>query len=587
MSIHAAPTFRDFGGQKLAIQLSSSYAPQKHLESNSFIGMTHPDQVWLGIMNSLEMYDMNYTPLISMNEMTRNTVYVSGNQTSFLYGQPFKLGCPFIKEVLCENNRLGYGKTTFHIVISENAYTYHDVLMTNRRHGRGMRVVPVDEGGEDAKIIPFNGGWRFLIAMASGLENDYVDISELRVGTEVERVDATGGDEFKDESTSYNGGLNGKSKDRHGMDLYQYNIGVSEISMSYLITADASLRHIELGKQAMPQLTGLPVQASTDIINFFSKDQYVGNGSGGAKLSGVTSWIPRFIANMARELKDLQETKLMYSQGWSRSNGRETLYSNMGIYPSVKLKGNHFYYSDANQAFDLIKNMLTALYSGKYNIPIKDRKIEIELGDGIFEWIQPMFKQYFESDNKIIFTGEHPAYRDVLRKGADGGMIYEPVVFEEVFYPNFGRIKIKRNSALSMMDNYKKNQVFIGRYPESAYMIVIKDITDKNFTGANLPNLKKPDQAGNILFIKKEGVTDSIEFTAGSGTIAPALLSAVGANPSGVFSRDNSFKGLKILMRTHGEVFVQDASRMVIAEYDPTGEKEFKDRATIKAPLFK
>ena len=33
-------------------------------------------------------------------------------------------------------------------------------------------------------------------------------------------------------------------------------------------------------------------------------------------------------------------------------------------------------------------------------------------------------------------------------------------------------------------------------------------------------------------------------------------------------------------------LFLQDASRMVIAEYDPTGEREQVERSVVKAPLF-
>lgn len=585
MAVVNAPQYGDFGGQKLGIQLSSIYNPVKHLESNSFASIAGPNMTWLGIMNYIDMYEQNYQPLMSMSEMTKNTIYIDGNQTSFLYGQPYKLGCPFIMGILCENSKLGYQNSTFHAIISENLYSYGDILMTHRRHGKGLMVVSEKEGGDDAKIVQEGGGYRYLLKMASGEEKDYIDHSEVAVGIEIERVDFAGGDEFKSESTSYTGNLLSSGSNRYGMDMYRFNVGTSDLSISYLITADASLKKLKMDN-VLPQLNGLPVQASEDIINFFAEQHYAGMSGSTVKLKGVAMWLPRFMVNLGKELKDLQEMKNMYSTGWSKSNGRETLYGGLGLYPQIKRKGNHFYYSSFIQAFDLIKQMLSALYSGKYSIPIEKRFIEIDLGDGIYEQIYPMFKAYFETDNKIIFTGDHPAYKDVLTRDANGKLVYKPAEFASVFYPSFGWIKINRNSRLSNLDNNRKNQDFIDRHPESAFMIFIKDITDETFTGADLKGVTKPANAGNLLYIKKDGVPDSMEYTIGSGYISPALLSAVGANSGNPGSRDNSFNGLKLTLRTHGEVFLQDASRMVIAEYDPTGDREWRDRTYAKAPLF-
>jgi hypothetical protein len=586
MAIANGPAYKDFGGHKLAVQVTTAFNAQKHLEANSFSAISGPNMVWLGIMNYLEMYEDNYIPLISMDEMTKNTVYIDGNQSSFLYGQPYKLGCPFIKEVLCDKTKLGFDNSTFHMVLSENIYTYNDILSTDRRFGKGIRVVPEKEGGEDAKIVPYNGGWRLLFEMASKDPAEYISHSEVMPGTEIERVDFSGGDEFRTESTSYTGNLMSSGSNRYGMDFYQFNVGVSDLSISYLITADASLKKVGM-MSAIPQMNGMPKEAETDVINFFSKEQVKGvDERGRTKLSGVQMWIPKFIVNLGRELKDLQEVKLMYSTGWSRDNGREKLYGGLGLYHQIKAKGNHFYYQTARQGFDLIKNMLVSLYSGKYNIPMSERFIDIELGDGAYEMIQPFFQQYFNSDNKIVFDGNHDAYKDVLKKGPDGKLIYKPMEFGAVWYPNFGWIKIKRNPSLAMLDSYKKDQRYIGKYPESAYMIFVKDVTNKTFTGAELKGLKVPANGGNMLYIKKDSVPDSMEFTIGSGYIAPALLSAVGANANGGHSRDTSFNGLKVTLRTHGEVFLQDASRMVIAEYDPTGEREQVERSVVKAPLF-
>jgi hypothetical protein len=584
MALQNAPQYKSFGNEKLGVQISSGFNPDKHLESNSFTKLATPETMWLGIMNYIDTYENNVQPLISIADMKNSTVYIDGNSSSFLYGVPYKLGCPFVKEVLCEKSKLGFDNIPFHVVLSENLYTYNDILSTDRRHGKGLRVIPVQEAGEDAKIIPYNGGFRYLIGMASGVSTDYVQYSEIKPSTEIERVDTSGTDEFQDSSTSYTGSLLGSSDNRWGMDMFKFNIGVSDMSLSYYITADASNKSLSL-TSTLPQLNGMPQEASTDIINFFRKEDVKGVGpSGNTSLKSVTSWIPKFMVNIAKELKDLQDTKFMYSPGWAMNNGRETVYGGQGIYHQIKRKGNHIYYRTAQQAFDLIKSMLSSLYSDKPFIAFKDRYIDVDLGDGIYELIQPMFQQYFNTDNKLIYTGDSTPFKDVLKKDKDGMLSYEPIAFGSVFYPNFGWINIKRNSSLTNLDGYKKTRRHVGKYPETAYMIVVKDVTANTFTGAKLEGVTVPKYAGNILYVKRKNVPDSMEYTLGGGYMSPQLLAAVGASANQ--SRDQSFKGIKLTFRTHGEPYVQDASRMLIAEFDPTGDLESMERGLAKAPLF-
>ena len=75
-----------------------------------------------------------------------------------------------------------------------------------------------------------------------------------------------------------------------------------------------------------------------------------------------------------------------------------------------------------------------------------------------------------------------------------------------------------------------------------------------------------------------------MEHRKGSGYIAPALLSAVGARESDGVA--HSEKGLGITMRTHGELWVQDPSRVLMIEFDPYGVKEHRDRFKPKVGIL-
>ncbi|MGL4976576.1 MAG: hypothetical protein ACRC5G_01005, partial [Cetobacterium sp.] len=526
-------------------------------------------------MNYLDMYEQNYTPLISMDEMKKNTIEVDSNTTELFYAQPYKLGCPFVMSVECDHSRLGYNGSTFHIIISENLYTYYDVLVTDRRNGKGLMVCSPKDFGSDAEIIPMKGGFRMLMKMASGHEEDWISPSELTTETELERVDNAGEDEFTSNSTSYSGNLMASgSSDRYGFDFYRHVLGASELSLSYLITAEASFKDLKINPIS-PQLNNLPAEASQDIINFFTEKQYGVSSTGKSGITGVYTWLPKFILNLGKELKSIVDNKMMYSTGWSRSNGRETLYGGAGYYHQIKNKGSHFYYQTADQAWDLILSMMSSMYADKPHISREEREIEVELGSGIYELIQPKFSQYFEAHNKFLITGEHPALVNQLYTDKNGDLAYKPKKFGSVYYENFGWVRIKKNEMLDRLDNHKKyNKFHLGK-PLSSFMIFVKDVTDKSFTKANFEGIKAPAGSGNVLYIKRKGMTDSMEFTIGGGNIAPQLLSAIGANPKGNHSRDQSFKGVKLTFRSApAEVFVQDASRTIIAELDPTGDLE-------------
>lgn len=589
MAVAPAMQYKDFGGQQIGPPVKSPYVSGKHLESKTFDQIIGRQHTWMGILNLLNNFDKMHTPLLSMTELEKNVNYVDGQNASFIYGVPYKLGCPFLKEVLCEGSRIGIGQQAFHIVLSENIYTYRDIITAHKRNGKELVILSQrDSGREDAEIIPWGDGFRYLVRLASGDMDDYIDEGLLQPQQEYEKVGQINGGEFEDEKTGYTGILGAGSNSRTGIQMHQYIVGTSDLALEYWITADASLRNVQLNKINIPQLQFLGNNAMADVLNFYTQDQVKGYKDGKPVLSDVTAWIPNFIVELGKELAGLKERKLLWSQGYYwRSNGREVITGGLGYYQQIKQKGNHFYYSDFRQAWNIIMNFGSILYQAKYNVRPEDRRLKMKMGRGVWEKLQPYLDQYFKTDNRYILTLDHPALKDVLKQDKDGDLIYKPARFKSVFYPNFGWIEFEVDDSLTWMDGDQKYQTYYEKYPESAYMIFIEDITDGMYTNAipsGIKSEKIKQDLGNVVMIKKQGVPDSMEHRKGSGYIAPNVLRAVGATESeGVSSYE---KGLGITMRTHGEVWVQDPSRVLMIEFDPYGVKEHRDRFRAKAPLM-
>jgi hypothetical protein len=593
MAEATAMGYKDFGGLPIGSPIKSPYIAGKHLESRSFDQIVGKQHTWLGILNLLNNFEKMHTPLLSMTEVEKNVIYVDGQNASFIYGIPYKLGCPYLVEVLCEGSKIGIGQQLFHIVLSENIYTYGDIITAHRRHGKQLLIVSQrDSGMAEAEITPYGNGFRYLVRLASGDLDDYIDEGLLQPQQEYEKIDQINGGEFSDDATGYTGMLGAGSNSRTGLQLHNYTVGTSDLALRYWVTADASLRKVNVSNINIPQLQflGNNSSAMADVLNFYTKDQVKGYKDGKPVLSDVTMWLPSFILELGKELAALKEKKLLWSTGYYKvSNGREVVTGGLGYYQQIKQKGNHFYYSDFRQAWNIIMNFSSILYSAKYNVKPQDRRLKMKLGRGIYEKLQPYLKQYFEQDNKFTISGDHEALKGMLRQDKNGDLIYEPKMFKSVFYPNFGWIEFEVDDSLTMIDGDQKYQKYYEKYPESAFMIFIEDITSGLYTNAIPDNVKidggkMKQDLGNVVMIKRDGVPDSMEHKKGSGYISPALLSAVGASEREGVASDE--KGLGITMRTHGEVWVQDPSRVLMIEFDPYGEKEHRDRFKPKLSVF-
>jgi len=554
--------YTNIGGIPMGDPISSPIDPRKHLESNSYSRVLGQENTWLGILNVLDKYNKMKIPFISMTELSKNVVEVDGPGSKFTFGVPFVKGCPFILENLCADNpKPGYGNQPFFIVLSENAFTYGDVLTTDYRNGKQLRIQTIKDRGPEAEITPYLNGWKYMVALDTWDDENYYPHEFLEVGTPYMKLFSIEGGEFGSTMSGLSGTMDGDGKT--GLQLYQYTVGNSMQSIHAWITADATYRQFNLENKTHPAVAHLN-GASTDILTYWT-----GTDSG---KKGVF-WIPSFVQRMMGELAKMKENFLVWSQGNSIiSNGREKIVTGLGWYQQIKQRGNYDTYSDFRQLLNIVLNFSEKLFTVHNQVPPIERVVKLRAGKLAYAELRKQFSQYFKTDNPFTVFADHPALikAGLLTNDAKGGLIYKPVQFNGVFFPEQGLLLVEHDPTLDQLDDYLETPQLSSYLSNSSGMVFVEDITDGNFTNA-IPNEIK--QSGknykNTTMIKRKGYKDKVEWRPHSDC-SQELLSMLGVFGAGQTPMSWD-KGLEVRMSTEGEVWVQDPSRAWIIEYDPYG----------------
>lgn len=549
--------FRNIGGVPMGEPISSPFNPKKHLENSSFDRILGQENTWLGILNILDKYNKVKMPFISATELGKNVIEVDGPGSKLTFGVPFMKGCPFILENICaENPRPGYGNQPFFIVLSENVFANGDTITTDYRNGRQLRIQTVDKKGPDAEIIEHLSGYRYMVALDAYDEETYYPQELLANGTPYMKMFNVNGGEFDNIMSNYSGM---EDDDREALQMYEYRVGNSKQAIHAWVTADTTYRNFQLKNKIHPAIAHLD-GASTDILAYWT-----GKGQG-------VFWIPEFIQKMIGELAKMKENFLTWSQGVQFSNGREKIIAGLGFYPQIKERGNYDTYQDFDQLFDLVYNFSEKLFAIHNQVPVEERVVRLKCGKLAFSELRKRFGKFFKTDNPFTILGDHPALikAGLLTNDDKGGLIYKPVQFNGVWFPEQGLLVVEHDASLDKIDDWLESPISAANGSRSSGMVFIEDISAGNFTNAIPTGLKKDGMSyKNTTMIKTRGYVDKIEYRVGSDC-SQRLLQMLGVTGQGNLVTHWD-KGLEMRMSTEGELWVQDPSRSWIIEYDPDG----------------
>jgi hypothetical protein len=101
-------------------------------------------------------------------------------------------------------------------------------------------------------------------------------------------------------------------------------------------------------------------------------------------------------------------------------------------------------------------------------------------------------------------------------------------------------------------------------------MIFIEDMTEGTFTNATPTGINYQEGANvkNVVMIKQKNKVDYMNYSIGAGC-HPVLKKYVGEAASKIISAPHE-KGFGVYAHTHGELWVQDPTRMIMLEFEPT-----------------
>jgi hypothetical protein len=554
----AGSPFTINGGIPIGKPITSPFSVKDHVESRSAKAVFGDEDHWMGILKLQNNFQRLNTPLISMTELSKSVIEVGSNQARFTFAIPFQMKGVFLYENLVKDVlKPGLGQQPFPIVFSENKFTYGDYLTTDQRNGKQIRILSIQEAGQDAEITPYNNGWKYLATVASAQKDDFYPQEFLKEGLEYFKMYTDAGGEFNMEYTKL-GGLSEKD----ALQLYEYRIGSSEMGIQSWITSDAEEFTIKNNTE-FAGATGLTTDPNAK--------NFINNYYGVKDNKPVDSfWIPTIIEEMVKELAEMKENRMMWSKGDYRIyNGRETRVINLGYYEQIKQRGNYYTYTNFKQLYELLLSLGGMLFGSDTSIPAEKRKIRWRMGSGAFSKMRQLAGQFFKDENPFFVDLKHPALDGVLTKQADGSLMFKKPYFSSFFFPETGMMEFVADPMLDNIDRKVRNHKTYEGKPLSAYMIFIEDMTDSTFTNATPTGVNYQEGANvkNVVMIKQKNKVDYMQYQVGAGS-HPVLKKYIG--DAAKIVSDPHAKGFGVFASTHGELWVQDPTRMIMLEFEPT-----------------
>lgn len=556
----AGSPFTINGGIPIGKPITSPFSVKDHVESRSAKAVFGEEDYWMGILKLQNNFQRLNTPLISMTELSKSVIEVGGTNARFTFAIPFQMKGVFLYENLVKDVlKPGLGQQPFPVVFSENKFTYGDYLTTDFRNGKQIRVVSIQEAGQDAEIVPYNNGWKYLVTIASAQKDDFYPQEFLKEGLEYFKVTSDAGGEFNVEYSKVSG-----MNDKDALQLYEYRVGSSDIAIQAWITDEAEMFTTK-NAVGFPGITGFTSDpnAASFINNYYGvKDNKPVD----------TFWIPTIIEEMAKELATMKENKMMWSKGDYRLyNGRESRVINLGYYEQIKQRGNYYQYTSFKQLYELMLSLGGMLFGSDTSIPAEKRRIRWRMGTGAFNKMRQLAGQFFKDENPFFVDLKHDALKDVLVKQADGSLMFKKPYFSSFFFPETGLMEFVADPKLDNIDRYVRNHKTYEGKPLSAYMIFIEDMTEGSFTNATPSgvNYQMGADVKNVVMIKQKNKTDFMQYKVGVGC-HPVLKKYIGEAAKIV--SDPHERGFGVFAHTHGELWVQDPTRMIMLEFAPTTE---------------
>jgi len=548
----------------VAIQHTMMDFAGKHSEMQTVNNFLDQNIQYKGLMKLWNQFSMINTPLISATELAGNVEETNGFGSTITYSVPFKKGLPFIKEDLTgENERVGWNREKFPLVLNTNKYTKTDILTYDRRNG--IQVIVAN----DEEVEPLGpDSWKYMVYIKTDNPNTFVPKRFLQPGINWFKISNARGVEWATENSSI-------TYDSDGIQTLAFQTGETLQSLEHWITMGADILELKrlpegmdqsvLGSYCNPHAVSVIYMFDTlgDVNDPMNPDRQ----KNPVKKSG--RWMPTIVEMLYREQAKMQENHLTWNNGGIIWDGRGVTHRvGMGLYPQLKM-GWYETYSRTSEILTVLKKVTGQLFFGRSDLPMHMRRVVFEMGMGAFIECQKAFNQEFKTNMPFMMMADHPSLKGLVT-GDNMNLRYGGYRFMAYNFPEAGNVEIVHNPALDFEGTLSETTPY-GRYPMPSYSILVKDLTDPGFSNA-IPkgnaqyNVREGFNNGsNIVMLKPKNYADTY-VSYQIGDYCPEVLRKFVTAGNNAHISSGDFMGFKMKMFWAGEIWVKDPSRIILIE---------------------
>jgi hypothetical protein len=551
----ATPTFQNFGNN-LVVKKADYRFQGIFTDANYLLNLFGDDirSTHMGVLSAWNQWSLISTPLLSMTELQKNTIYTNGDDGELTFNMPYQLEGPTVKEDLTSDMPYpGRDGQEFEILIGdgglEPCFQAGTRITADFRDGQNLYIVSVGSG--------LGQGFKYRVKLVTNDKAEWFNKKYLNPGTQYFRISGTAG-EFTEDFAGIDNSF--------GMMKLKHQLG-GRRGVEYSITGNA--QRLKL------QFKGSNAEKS-DWVNsqsFMSPNDpsfYMVIGEGNGKMGtdgmqgikpGTETWLTYADAMIMKQLMLDEERDLMWARGGVIQGARnKSQVIGEGLYNQMK-KGN--WVKLPRYSREGLMNVFGQVFRNRPDIPDYKRKFKLQGGRGAVMELQRIFN---EEMNRT--ANQAGAVMDAQRLGIISG---DPMSLKvgyrlgEVYIPGMGWLTIEHNPAFDSQFSRTEDEPFIGGFPKHSYTSAIFDVTDSNYTNAaevtsQVEWAKGVDTGANIYLVRNAAMPGT-KVTYIAGRTSPYAPSAGRGNVA-----STRFDGSTTIMENQSNIFLKDPTRSILLE---------------------
>lgn len=551
----ATPTFQNFGNN-LVVKKADYRFQGIFTDANYLLNLFGDDirSTHMGVLSAWNQWSLISTPLLSMTELQKNTIYTNGDDGELTFNMPYQLEGPTVKEDLTSDIPYpGRDGQEFEILIGdgglEPCFQAGTRITADFRDGQNLYIVSVGTG--------LSQGFKYRVKLVTNDKAEWFNKKYLNPGTQYFRISGTAG-EFTEDFAGIDNSF--------GMMKLKHQLG-GRRGVEYSITGNAQRLKLQFKGSNAEKFDWVNSQSfmSPNDPSFY---MVIGEGNGkmgtdgmqGIK-PGTETWLTYADAMIMKQLMLDEERDLMWARGGVIQGARnKSQVIGEGLYNQMK-KGN--WVKLPRYSREGLMNTFGQVFRNRPDIPDYKRKFKLQGGRGAVMELQRIFN---EEMNRT--ANQAGAVMDAQRLGIISG---DPMSLKvgyrlgEVYIPGMGWLTIEHNPAFDSQFSRTEDEPFIGGFPKHSYTSAIFDVTDSNYTNAaevtsQVEWAKGVDTGANIYLVRNAAMPGT-KVTYIAGRTSPYAPSAGRGNVA-----STRFDGSTTIMENQSNIFLKDPTRSILLE---------------------